>query len=113
MPHSSLFLYKNLFHSLFVTFVLVIFWPVCYVLVSLCSHILKLSSFVDMFIKIYTVGTSHSLIDHSHSVAGTVSMYTSQFTTWLSEHQHKRYPISARNNSSNAHSLVRHLAARV
>jgi hypothetical protein len=59
------------------------------------------------------VGTSNSLTGHSWSVAGAADIYTAQFTTWLSGHQHMRYPISARNNSSNAHSLVARLATRV
>jgi hypothetical protein len=58
-------------------------------------------------------GTSHSLTGYSHSVAGATDIYAAQFTTWLSGHQHKRYPISARNNSSNAHSLAARLATRV
>jgi hypothetical protein len=60
-----------------------------------------------------SVGTSHSLTGHSHSVAGAADIYTSQFTTWLSGHQHKPYPINARNNSLNAHSLAARLATRV
>jgi hypothetical protein len=45
--------------------------------------------------------------------AGAGSIYTSQFTTQLSGHQHKRYTISACNNSPNANSLAARLATSI